>query len=31
VIRHGTFAETNGNGRDAPILVLRESSIEVPA
>jgi hypothetical protein len=23
VIRHGTFAETNGNGRDAPIAVVR--------
>ena len=23
VIRHGTFAETNGNGRDAPIPVIR--------
>ena|SRR5438128_6821173 len=23
VIRHGTFAETNGNGRDAPIPVVR--------
>jgi hypothetical protein len=22
VIRHGTFAETNGNGRDAPLADL---------
>jgi hypothetical protein len=22
VIRHGTFAETNGNGRDAPIAAI---------
>ena len=24
VIRHGTFAETNGNGRDAPIPAFRD-------
>jgi hypothetical protein len=23
VIRHGTFAETNGNGRDAPKAAVR--------
>jgi hypothetical protein len=27
VIRHGTFAETNGNGRDAPIP-LKKSGLE---
>jgi hypothetical protein len=27
VIRHGTFAETNGNGRDAPIA-LKKSDLK---
>jgi hypothetical protein len=27
VIRHGTFAETNGNGRDAPEAAARVSPI----
>jgi hypothetical protein len=29
VIRHGTFAETNGNGRDAPIPAVAPASIEL--
>jgi hypothetical protein len=28
VIRHGTFAETNGNGRDAPLPAVRRTVIE---
>src|ERR1700730_11531929 len=28
VIRHGTFAETNGNGRDAPFPAVRRVAVE---
>jgi len=31
VIRHGTFAETNGNGRHAPIAVPRRIADRNPA
>ena len=29
VIRHGTFAETNGNGRDAPKAVVEKLAVTV--
>ena len=29
VIRHGTFAETNGNGRDAPFAVNRTAAADI--